>query len=62
MALENDGLIHCDGAKDCKNVVKNNRWARTKSGWFETKSGEFFCPEHIPAWVEEWRRRKKGET
>lgn len=43
----------------CTARIKNNRWGKTKAvGWFFTKSGHAWCPEHIPSWVEGWRVNK----
>lgn len=48
----------CEGF-NCGRTVKNNRWARTKAtGWFFTRDGRAFCPNHVPAWVPAWRRQQ----
>ena len=45
--------------KGCEATIKNHRWGRTKSDWFEQKDGRVWCPEHTPAWVEEWRKQRE---
>lgn len=27
-------------------------------GWFLQRSGDAWCPDHIPDWVAEWRAKK----
>lgn len=42
----------------CEVKIKNHYWGRVKSnGWFHQKSGESWCPAHVPDWVEAWRAK-----
>lgn len=51
-------LIHCSH-EGCEASVKNHYWGKVKADdWFFQKTGEAWCPEHIPEWVETWRRWK----
>jgi hypothetical protein len=52
--------ILCDG-DDCDAKVKNHRWGKTKAeGWFFSRDGKIaYCPEHEPAFLDDWRQRKK---
>lgn len=53
------GELRCSHP-DCPRSVKNHRWGITKaSDWFFGKDGKQYCPDHIPDWVEAWRKRKK---
>lgn len=59
--LSPDGrYIECNGP-DCMNRLKNHRWAKTKAiDWFFMASADqAFCPDHIPDWVEAWRKSKE---
>lgn len=32
-------------------------------GWFDSqKTGESFCPAHVPEWVAQWRARKQEKA
>jgi len=45
----------------CLHNVSNHYWgkvAANDAGWFFQRTGEAWCPEHVPEWVEEWRARK----
>lgn len=33
-----------------------------EKGWFFQKDGTTYCPKHVPAWVAEWRKRKKDKA
>lgn len=36
--------------------------SHSKPGWFYSRYGsEAYCPEHVPDWVEAWRKRKRQE-
>jgi hypothetical protein len=52
------GFIICDEL-GCTKRVKNHRWGKTKAeGWFFSRADRgAFCPDHIPAWVVEWRAK-----
>lgn len=48
----------------CVETIENHAWARTRAsaaGWYFAISGAAYCPEHKPAWVNEWRRRKAAQ-
>lgn len=50
-------MIQCkqDG---CTNTVKDDRWGKIKAGaWFFSRDGDAWCPDHLPNWVTEWRKR-----
>lgn len=52
--------VHCS-EEGCTAEFKNHRWGHIKAhseGWFEQKDGQRWCPEHKPAWVDEWRGRQ----
>lgn len=49
----------------CAATYKNHSWGKTaahKDGWFFSKDGIAYCPEHLPVWVPAWREKnaKKG--
>jgi hypothetical protein len=51
-------------AKDCTNSFIDDRWGATRAhseGWFQQRNGTAWCPNDIPDWVDEWRRKKKSE-
>lgn len=51
--------IHC---YECKTAIENNAWSKIKAqgkGWFFSKAGRAYCPEHNPPWVAEWRKKKR---
>lgn len=64
----NGQYLECDGPEDkpdekCMNRIKNNSWAKTKSGWFEMRSTDkAYCLDHIPGWVAAWRKKKLKES
>lgn len=43
----------------CEVTIKNHYWGKVKSGWYQMKNGMNYCPDHIPAWVVEWRQDRK---
>src|SRR5215211_5237697 len=55
---------HCS-SEGCENKFRDSgRWSHIKAvdaGWFIQKDGTKWCPDHIPEWVEEWRK-KKGDA
>lgn len=49
----------------CPRTCPSHKWAQIKAsseGWFIQKTGEVWCPDHIPAWVTVWRARQKELT
>lgn len=43
----------------CVNWIPDDQWRKIKAeGWFQMKDGTIFCPEHIPEWVAEWRKKR----
>lgn len=32
-----------------------------EKGWFHSKSGDAYCPKHVPQWVAKWRARQAGK-
>lgn len=43
----------------CENKLPNHAWGRIKAeGWFQQRDGNIWCPDHIPEWVEEWRKKR----
>lgn len=57
--IDHEYVIHCD-APGCDATISNDRWSKTRSGWFQLKDGHDFCPEHTPAWVADWRARRRS--
>ena len=51
-------VLSCEG---CDATIPDERWSKTRSGWFQTKDGKNYCPEHTPDWVAEWRE-KRGKS
>lgn len=44
---------------DCQNAIKDHYWGHVKATkWFLQRSGEAWCPDHVPEWVEQWRARR----
>lgn len=63
--VERDGSMSSDTGsttcahEGCEESIPNHKWARIKSGgWFEQLNGDVWCPNHIPEWVDEWRKKK----
>lgn len=57
MITQDGEYIQCD-IPSCESKIKNHRWGSIKGeGWFHMKDGKSFCPEHVPDWVKEWRKR-----
>ena len=56
---------HVCAHEGCEESVNNHYHARAaahEAGWFQQKDGTFWCPEHVPEWVADWRARKKSES
>lgn len=52
----------CEFYRECGARIRNHYWAKVKAeGWFFTKDGRAFCPDHIPEWVAAWRKKKQDE-
>lgn len=50
---------------ECPATYANHEWGAKKAqrdGWFLQKGGTSWCPEHVPAWVAEWRQRQASRT
>ena len=48
----------------CERGFKAHHWGSIKAtseGWFQQKDGTVWCPDHVPAWVAQWRARKTEE-
>lgn len=48
----------------CTAWFTDHRWGATKAhkdGWFHQKDGNSWCPEHVPDWVERWRRTRESQ-
>jgi hypothetical protein len=51
-----EGDVKCE---HCDERVKGHRWGKIKAGaagWFFTRGGKAFCPQHTPEWVAAWRK------
>ena len=58
----NPRMITCV-VEGCPATLKNNKWTVLRSGWFFNRDQQNvgYCPDHIPSWVHDWRKRK-GEV
>ena len=56
-----DGRVVCEH-DECDASYHTHKWDAIKEGenWFQQKDGTAWCPQHIPDWVAEWRKRKKA--
>lgn len=55
---DDDG--HCS-VKDCPATYKKHYWGgidADRDGWFFRRDGTAYCPVHVPAWVEGWRKKR----
>jgi hypothetical protein len=53
-------LNHTCTHPGCPAKIADHRWGRTKAnGWFFSKDGEAWCPDHVPRWVATWRAKEK---
>lgn len=49
--------------RTCSRYIPNHRWSKTKAeGWFQQRDGTVWCWEHVPEWVEQWRKKRKQRT
>lgn len=60
-------LQYPDGCceESCTATHPGSKWdcmRADKEGWFHSKEGKIYCPEHKPAWVNSWRAKKQGRT
>lgn len=49
-------------ADGCTATFPGSKWDSIRAGdtgWFFTKVGDAYCPEHVPEWVPAWRARQK---
>lgn len=52
-------IIKC---ANCDRTVKDHYWGRVKAhdtGWLIQKNGTAYCPDHLPDWVEGWRKDRE---
>jgi hypothetical protein len=45
----------------CTESLPGSKWAQMRAqrdGWFGQRDGTWFCPAHVPGWVEGWRARQ----
>lgn len=46
----------------CENSFAPHKWGNMEAqrlGWFLQRNGDAWCPDHIPDWVAEWRKKKE---
>lgn len=58
-----DAIVRTKKCEDCDRTRPSHRWASVRAqdaGWFTMRDGRTFCPEHVPEWVEQWRRTRLG--
>jgi hypothetical protein len=58
---EESKYYHC-AHEGCEAKCDNHYWGKVKAGdegWFFQKDGTSWCPQHVPNWVETWRRNKE---
>jgi hypothetical protein len=47
----------------CDRSIAGHKWGKIQSeGWFFSKNGSAYCPDHIPDWVDKWRAGKARES
>jgi hypothetical protein len=54
------GVLKCMG-EGCEKSVPDHYWGKVKKGegWFFSQDDKLiYCPDHLPEWVEEWRKKK----
>lgn len=60
-SAENDAHAGRCSETGCTATYRDHRWGHSAAaacGWFFQRSGEAWCPEHNPPWVEAWRARQ----
>lgn len=51
-------MAECSGS-GCGRTIGDHKWGRIKNPeWFQQRDGRFWCPDHLPAWLVEWRAAK----
>jgi hypothetical protein len=57
----NDGQdTRCAGT-GCPRTFPDHKWGRIRAaadGWFLTRGGQAWCPEHLPEWYTAWKTGK----
>lgn len=51
----------CCAHRGCKAQHEDNKFAAIRAyeeGWFKTREGDAWCPEHVPDWVPAWRAKQ----
>lgn len=49
---------HC-AHPGCLNTHPSGKWGNIRAhadGWFASKDGTEYCPDHVPEWVKKWRK------
>lgn len=57
--VSEDGTRLLCSEPGCENSKPRHAWAyKTKDGegWFDQRNGDSWCPQHVPDWVDQWRR------
>lgn len=47
--------------RPCQKTYPEHRWGKIRAaeeGWFISRDGVPWCPEHKPPWVDDWRAKK----
>lgn len=60
MVYETNYRLKC-AYPSCSAKIKADHWNKKKAqkeGWFLQRTGESWCPNHNPPWVEEWRAKQ----
>jgi len=63
MAYEGVGEKVC-AQPECTNSFKTDKWHTIHAagdGWFMQKDGTNWCPDHTPAWVAAWRKKRDAQ-
>jgi hypothetical protein len=54
--------VHC-AEPGCGRTFRDHRWGAIRAsadGWFSSEQeGKSWCPDHVPAWVSDWRARRE---
>lgn len=51
-------------AKGCPATFTNHQWGKIRAysaGWFTTRDGAAWCPDHTPGYVADWRESKASK-